>query len=66
MSRLAAKHASSGFIKSTHALMSVQSAYLDTATTTIKQNWGSTQNYLQTALKLSKSDINQLRATYLN
>ncbi len=28
MSRLAAKHASSGFIKSTHALMSVQSAYL--------------------------------------
>lgn len=66
MSRLAAKHASSGFIKSTHALMSVQSAYLDTAITTIKQNWGSTQNYLQTALKLSKSDINQLRATYLN
>lgn len=66
IARLTAKRASSGFIKSTHALMSVQTAYLDTATATIKQNWGSTQQYLQTALKLSKSDINQLRAMYLN
>ncbi|QFP80244.1 tyrosine-protein phosphatase [Latilactobacillus graminis] len=59
------KDASSGFLKSMHALMSVDQSYLQAAEILIDQEYGSTQGFIRHALGLTHSDIEQLRAIYL-
>lgn len=60
------KDASSGFLKSMHALMSVDQSYLNAAERIINEDYGSTQAYLQQALGLTTQDIEHLKAVYLD
>lgn len=66
MKVLRQKDASSGFLKSMHALMSVDQSYLNAAERIINEDYGSTQAYLQQALGLTTQDIEHLKAVYLD
>lgn len=61
-----AQGASAETVESLRALWSVDDAYLDAAMTEIKRQSGNLEHYLRTELKLTKTEISDLRKLYLD
>lgn len=66
LDKLKQNGANEDMIKSVHSLLTVNEDYLNTGLTTIKNNFGSMNNYLNDVLKISPSEINDLKQIYLN